>query len=119
MKERFFDLSERLARELRAGEVLLCNFSAERSDFVRFNQGRVRQAGTVEQQYLSVRLVRDGRHATASLALSGNGEDLGPARAALLALRGSAARATPLVRASSSRVSIVALIVRGRTTLRG
>lgn len=87
MKERFFDLSERLARELRAGEVLLCNFSAERSDFVRFNQGRVRQAGTVEQQYLSVRLVRDGRHATASLALSGNGEDLGPARAALLALR--------------------------------
>ena len=87
MKDRFFDLSERLARELRAAEVLLCNFSGERSDFVRFNQGRVRQAGTVEQRFLSVRLVRDRRHAAASLALSGNAEDWESARAALHGLR--------------------------------
>lgn len=48
----------------------------------------------------------------------GPGHGRGVERPALLALRGSAARATPLVRASSSRDSIVARIVRGRTTVR-
>lgn len=47
----------------------------------------------------------------------GPGHGRGVERPVLLALRGSAASTTPLVRASSSRVSIVALIVRGRTTL--
>ena len=87
MKDRFFDLAERLARELRAGEVLLCNLSGERSDFVRFNRGRVRQAGTVEQCSVSVRLVRERRHAAATLALAGNGEDLECAREAIAGLR--------------------------------
>ena len=71
MKDRFFELSGRLARGLRANETLLCNLSAERSDFVRFNHGRVRQAGTVEQGYLDLRLVRDRRQATATVPLEG------------------------------------------------
>ena len=71
MKDRFFELSGRLARGLRANETLLCNLSAERSDFVRFNHGRVRQAGSVEQGYLDLRLVRDRRQATATVPLEG------------------------------------------------
>jgi len=71
VKDRFFELSGRLARGLRANETLLCNLSAERSDFVRFNRGRVRQAGTVEQGYLDLRLVRDRRQATATVPLEG------------------------------------------------
>ncbi|HEY5896585.1 MAG TPA: metallopeptidase TldD-related protein [Burkholderiales bacterium] len=67
MKARFFELAERLARELRAGETLLCNVSAERSDFVRFNKALVRQAGSVEQSYLNLRLVRERRQAAATL----------------------------------------------------
>ena len=69
MKEQFFELSDQLTRELRAGETLLCNFGGERSDFVRFNQGKVRQAGSVEQRSLSLRLVRERRQASASIAL--------------------------------------------------
>jgi predicted Zn-dependent protease len=87
MKDEFFALAGRLFAELRAGEVLLANVSAERSDFVRFNRGRVRQAGSVAQRYLSLRLVHAKRHASASLALAGNGEDFGAARGMLLRLR--------------------------------
>ncbi len=61
MKEPFFELVERLRGEVRVGEVLLCSFSGERSDFARFNRGKVRQAGSVEQRYLALRLVRAGR----------------------------------------------------------
>ena len=89
MKDAFFSLAERLAASLAGDEVLLCNLSAERSDFVRFNQARVRQAGSVEQRYLSVRLVRRRRQASATLSLAGGGDDLASAREALAGLRDS------------------------------
>ena len=75
MKDVFFATADRLARGLRAGETLLCNLSAERSDFVRFNHARVRQAGSVEQGYLDLRLVRDRRQATATVTLDGEGHE--------------------------------------------
>lgn len=87
MKERFFDLAERLARELHSPEVLLCRLHAERSDFVRFSQGKVRQAGSVEQRYLTLRLVRARRQAAATVTIAGDGEDLNFAKDALLRLR--------------------------------
>ena len=89
MKEEFFSLAAALAASLRGDEVLLCNLSAERSDFVRFNQARVRQAGTVEQRYLAMRLVRGRRQAAATLALAGGGDDLGRAQEMLSSLRES------------------------------
>ncbi len=91
MKAHFFELSERLARELRAGEVLLLNFAGERSDFVRFNAGKVRQAGSVEQRSLALRLVHGGRQVSADLELAGAGADLEPARSVLGKLRASLA----------------------------
>ena len=87
MRERFTELSGALEKELRPGEVLLSNLSAERSDFVRFNRGRVRQAGTVEQAYLTLRLAHERRQAQATLPLG----DVDAARAALLHLRDSLA----------------------------
>ena len=86
MKEAFFRLAERLAAGLRGDERLLCNLSAERSDFVRFNRARVRQAGSVEQRYLGLRLVRGKRHAAATLSLGG-GDDAPLATQALAELR--------------------------------
>jgi len=71
MKEQFYGLADRLEKTLKQGETLLCNLSAERSDFVRFNKALVRQAGSVEQSYLNLRLVRDGRQVSASIALAG------------------------------------------------
>ena len=87
MKEHFLDLADRLNRELHADEALLCQLAAERSDFVRFNRSRIGQAGSVTQRLLSVRLVRERRQASATLAIAGNGEDLALVRAALARLR--------------------------------
>jgi predicted Zn-dependent protease len=75
VKDRFFEMSSRLARGLRAHETLLCNLSAERSDFVRFNHGRVRQAGSVSQGFLDLRLIRDRRQATATVPLEGKDQE--------------------------------------------
>lgn len=87
MKSAFFDLSDALARSLRQDEVLLCHLSAERSDFVRFNKALVRQAGTIEQRYVSLRLIRARRQASANVALAGNAADLELARSTLQRLR--------------------------------
>ena len=87
MKDHFFELCGGLAQALREGEVLLCSLRAERSDFVRFNRGSVRQAGSVEQRMATLRLVKAGRQAAATLALAGTREDLEPARLALARVR--------------------------------
>src|SRR4051812_28881578 len=81
MKAHFFELFDALCRGLSSGETLLCDFSGERSDFIRFNHARVRQAGSVDQRYVSIRLVRDHKHASATLSLSNAADD--PARAAI------------------------------------
>jgi len=87
MKDAFYDLAAQLERGLRAGEVLLLGLDAERSDFVRFNRGRVRQAGSVEQRTLEVRLLRAGRQASATLELGDGAGDFEQAQDALGALR--------------------------------
>ena len=87
MKARFFDLAERLGGALKPGEMLLCEFAGERSDFVRFNRGSVRQAGSVEQGYLSLRLIRERRQASVTLAVGS--DDLDASQAALGQLRGA------------------------------
>jgi predicted Zn-dependent protease len=87
MKSAFFDLADTLTRELRTGEILLCTLAAERSDFVRFNCGRVRQPGSVEQRVLTLRLVRDRRQASATITIGGNSDDREQARIAMTRLR--------------------------------
>ena len=75
MKDRFYSLVERLAQRLRSGELLLCSLAAERSDFVRFSRGKVRQAGSVAQAELTLRLLRARRQAAATLDIAGSPED--------------------------------------------
>ena len=87
MKEQFYGLAAGLERSLKGGETLLCNLSAERSDFVRFNKALVRQAGSVEQTYLNLRLVRDRRQVSATVALAGNDQDAALATTTLGRLR--------------------------------
>ena len=74
-------------RELQGREVLLCNFAGERSDFVRFNKGLVRQAGSVEQRSLSLRLVRGRRQASATIAIAGSDQDVALGKETLARLR--------------------------------
>jgi len=87
MKARFYALAGRLEGALRTGETLLLGLDAERSDFVRFNRGRVRQAGSVEQRTLELRLLRAGRQASATLELGESSGDVELAQDALAQLR--------------------------------
>lgn len=87
MKDAFFTLADRLTRETHADESLLLWLSGERSDFVRFNQGRVRQPGSVAQQFLTVRLVRNRRQAAATVTIAGTIGDEALARATVGRLR--------------------------------
>jgi len=82
METYFNELSALLDRSLAPGEVYLCRFDAEVSDFVRMNHGRIRQPGTVAQQYVALHLIRGKRHAEQSLTVSG---DLARDRAAIAA----------------------------------
>lgn len=68
----FLDLASLLDRSLHSGESYTARFAAETSDFVRFNRGRVRQPGSVEQRYLDIDLIAGARHATHLLALTGD-----------------------------------------------
>lgn len=83
MQEYFFQLADSLTPLLRGGEVYTCTFDAEDSDFVRFNRGAVRQAGTVAQRFLSLTLIDGMRHTSGTVSLSGDLETDRP-RAILL-----------------------------------
>ncbi len=75
LSERFFAWSDQLNGQLKPGEVLLTRVQAEESDFVRFNQARVRQATHVTQSLLGLQLIAEGRQAAAELTASGNAAD--------------------------------------------
>jgi predicted Zn-dependent protease len=71
--ENYFNaLAAAAERALSAGESYTMVFSAEETDFVRMNRGKVRQPGRVEQRYLDIRLVRGARHASHLLSLTGD-----------------------------------------------
>lgn len=70
------------------------SLAAETSDFLRFNRGRVRQAGQVQQCHGSVTVVAGARRSTATTALTG---DLQRDAAVLCAEREQLARELPLV----------------------
>lgn len=74
LQEAFHRIADDVTALLRGDEVHLTNLSAEDSDFVRFNRGTVRQAGSVSQIHLTVDLVRGRRHASGSVTLSGQPE---------------------------------------------
>jgi predicted Zn-dependent protease len=83
MEAYFNELAAVLDRSLAAGEAYTACFSAEASDFVRMNHGKVRQPGTVLQRYLAVELIAGTRHASHLLSLTG---DLAKDRADLRAI---------------------------------
>ncbi|MCS6899658.1 MAG: TldD/PmbA family protein [Myxococcales bacterium] len=72
MEAYFNDLSSALYRTLPSKDKLFCWFSGERSDFVRFNEGKIRQAGSVDQAIVKIQLFHGQRQATAEQTLTGN-----------------------------------------------
>lgn len=89
LRDFFYTLAGELAASLHPGEVLMLYLEAENSDFIRFNQSRVRQAGNVQQLELSLDLVAGYRHGTGSCQLMGDLDcDLALVQSLLTALRG-------------------------------
>lgn len=71
-RDYFFSLVEEVSGLLRGDEVSTCYLRGEESSFVRFNHGRVRQAGDVSQRQIDVDLIRGRRHAVGQVGLSGD-----------------------------------------------
>ena len=85
MEDYFLALAGVIDGALQAGERYTASFDAEQTDFVRMNQGKVRQPGTVAQRYIAVRLIRGQRHAKHVLSLTGDFKDDGDAIRSLIA----------------------------------
>jgi len=68
----FNELAAAANASLTGDEVLLSSFKGETTDFMRFNAGDVRQAGTVHQGAMDLQLVEGRRHGTGSVTLSGD-----------------------------------------------
>ncbi|MBN3758106.1 TldD/PmbA family protein [Paraburkholderia sp. Tr-20389] len=68
----FTALAGEIERRLAAHEIALTSFSAEQSDFIRFNEGKVRQTGHVSQASLTLRLIDGQRQAYATLTPAGD-----------------------------------------------
>lgn len=66
----FDELVTAATAKLQGEEVLLANLAGERTDFIRLNNNDVRQAGTVDQQKLSVDLIEGKRHVGGSINLT-------------------------------------------------
>lgn len=73
-QQRFEDLLGALRDALQAGEQFTLGYSAEHSQFVRFNHAKVRQAGVVSQASVQLRLIRDGRQAEQQITLGDDAE---------------------------------------------
>jgi predicted Zn-dependent protease len=82
MEAWFHSLADATCAMARAGEVVLLSISAEQSDFVRFNRGKVRQPGSVKQHTVQVRVVAAGRQCVSTIELQGDAADSDRLRAA-------------------------------------
>lgn len=87
-RQHFCELLAHLQAQVAGEEGFTLAYSAEQSGFVRFNHGRVRQAGQVQQSYVTLALYQSQRHAESRLALGGTlEEDLPRLQQALQQLR--------------------------------
>lgn len=75
MQSDFEELSRQAMASVKSDEVLLLNYRGESSDFVRFNTGKVRQAGSVADRALTLTLIREGRQASGGITLSGTADE--------------------------------------------
>ncbi|WP_322979653.1 TldD/PmbA family protein [Pseudomonas sp. C11] len=88
-RQHFNALLAHLQAQVVGEEGFTLAYSAEVSGFIRFNQGQVRQAGQVQQVYVTLSLYQGQRHAEHKLALSGVlDEDVPLLQQALQRLRG-------------------------------
>ena len=72
MEKLFNSLSEKLIDQLNVDEYLKISINGEHSQFIRFNQSKVRQSGIVEDASLYMNLIKDGKTCSGSFTLTDN-----------------------------------------------
>ena len=70
MKDYFKKISQELFNNLEPNEILILNLDMEKTDFVRFNHGKIRQPGNVEQITLTLNLILNRKTLTSVIRLS-------------------------------------------------
>ncbi|MTF37816.1 TldD/PmbA family protein [Cyanobacterium aponinum] len=70
----FNSVSEKLFNNLKEGEYLIIQLTAEKSHFIRFNHAKVRQTGMVIDAEVSLKLISSQKTAYANFPLTGNEE---------------------------------------------
>lgn len=79
----FNDIADFAMSKLAGSEVLLASVAGEDSDFIRFNNGSIRQAGSLSQQALTLTLVDGAKQTSGEVQLAADRE-LDEARVARL-----------------------------------
>lgn len=108
-KPHFDAVAGRVLGELLPGERAAISYTAERTAFMRFNNGKIRQSGTVEQADVGVKLWKGAKSWTFQLGLSGDrarddeliAQTLGQARATMPLLPDDPYQAVPEAAESS------------------
>jgi len=73
MREYFEKITKELFKNISSNEILIVNFDAEESTFVRLNKAKIRQAGNVKQISVTLSLSnKEKRNLKSSLRLNGN-----------------------------------------------
>jgi predicted Zn-dependent protease len=94
MRKDFEQLADAVCRPDDAVDRTTLYWAAESSDFIRFNQARVRQATHVDQRYGTLSVVQGARQATVRVSLAG---DLAADTRTLLTARAQLIEELPLV----------------------
>ena len=75
MREYFENITKELFKNIKSNELLIINFDAEESKFVRLNKGKIRQAGSVKQISMTLSLsTKDKRNLKSYVRLNGSYE---------------------------------------------
>ena len=75
MREYFENITRELFKNIKSNELLIINFDAEKSKFVRLNKGKIRQAGSVKQISMTLSLsTKDKRNLKSYVRLNGSFE---------------------------------------------
>ena len=69
MKKYFFNISEKVMNNLLDGEHLILSINGEDSEFIRINNAKIRQLGTVNDASLSMEFIKNSRKIGISFTL--------------------------------------------------
>ena len=74
MKKVFNSISDSLFKELKSSEDVILSFSGENSQFIRFNNGSVRQTGMVDDADIELKFISNNRICGGGFTISGDME---------------------------------------------